>query len=44
MKKKDYIFLIAVLIFGGILWFILRPTDTGENALVRITVDGELYG
>ena len=44
MKKKDYIFLIAVLIFGGILWFILRPTDIGENALVRITVDGELYG
>lgn len=44
MKKKDYIFLIAVLIFGGILWFILRPTDTGENALVRITVNGVLYG
>lgn len=44
MKKKDYIFLIAVLVLGGILWFIFRPADTGEQATVRITVDGQIYG
>lgn len=44
MKKKDYIFLIAMLVFGGILWFIFRPTDAGEQAMVRITVDGQVYG
>ena len=44
MKKKDYIFFIAMLVFGGVLWFIFRPADTGDNAHVRITVDGKLYG
>ena len=44
MKKKDYIFLIAVLVLGGILWFVFRPADTSEQAMVRITVDGQVYG
>lgn len=44
IRKKDYIFLIAMLVFGGILWFVFRPSDAGEQAMVRITVDGQVYG
>lgn len=44
MKKRDYIFLIAMLLLGGILWFVFRPADAGEQSVVRITVDGQVYG
>ena len=44
MKKKDCIFLFAVLILGCVLWFIFRPSDADEQAMVRITVDGQMYG
>lgn len=44
MKKRDYICLIAMLVLGIIFWFIFRPTDDGEQATVRITVDGQVYG
>lgn len=44
MKKRDLIFLLCAIVTGCVLWIMLRPTDTGENAFVRITVDGELYG
>lgn len=44
MKKRDYIFLIAMLLLGGILWFVFRPADSGEQAVVRITVNGQVYG
>lgn len=44
MKKRDYIFLIAMLLLGAILWFVFRPAGADEQAMVRITVDGQVYG
>ena len=44
MKKKDYIFLLAMVVLGFILWFALRTKGTDEEDIVRITVDGQVYG
>lgn len=44
MKKRDLIFLLLMLAVGGLLWLFLRPDRTPDNAVVRITVDGELFG
>ena len=33
-----------MLLLGGILWFIFRPADAGEQSMVRITVNGQVYG
>lgn len=44
MKKRDVFLLILLLAVGGLLWFFLRPQTTDEKSIVRITVDGTVYG
>ena len=44
MKKRDVFLLILLLAAGGLLWFFLRPQTTDEKSIVRITVDGTVYG
>lgn len=44
MKKRDVFLLILLLAAGGLLWFFLRPQTTDKESIVRITVDGTVYG
>lgn len=44
MKKRDVFLLILLLAAGGLLWFFLRPQTTYKESIVRITVDGTVYG
>lgn len=44
MKKRDVFLLILLLAAGGLLWFFLRPQTTDKESIVRITVDGTMYG
>lgn len=44
MKKRDVFLLILLLATGGLLWLFLRPQTTAEKSIVRITVDGSVYG
>ncbi|MDO5390928.1 MAG: NusG domain II-containing protein [Eubacteriales bacterium] len=44
MKKKELVFIIAILLAALLLWggmFLMRK---GDYASIRITVDGEEYG
>ena len=44
MKKKEFVFIIAILLATLLLWggmFLMRK---GDYASIRITVDGEEYG
>lgn len=44
MKKKEFVFIIAILLAALLLWggmFLMRK---GDYASIRITVDGEEYG
>lgn len=42
MKKRDFVFIITVLIIAALSFFIIRITARGANT-VKITVDGELF-
>ena len=40
--KRDILLILALLICSAVLWFMLRPGDTGSYAVV--TVNGKEYG
>lgn len=44
MKKKEQIFIIAILLLAGILWLIFSLTGNKGGAIIHIRVDGEEYG
>lgn len=44
MKKKETIFIVAILAAAAVFWAVLHFTGTGKGASVLITVDGEDFG
>ncbi len=44
MKIRDIICIALLIAVGGLLWLFLRPGTSADNATVRISVDGTLYG
>lgn len=44
MKKKEVLFIGAILLFALILWIGITFLGKGNHNTVRITVDGEEYG
>lgn len=44
MKKREIIFIIAILVFAIILWCSLSLIQKGKYDSVRITVDGKEFG
>ncbi|MCR4718021.1 MAG: NusG domain II-containing protein [Firmicutes bacterium] len=42
MKKRDFIFIFAVLILAAAMFFIINPRSDNADT-VRITVDGKLF-
>lgn len=44
MKKKDMILAAAVLVLAGIVWAVLRFAPGQTGSVLRITVDGRVYG
>ena len=44
MKKKELIFIIAILLIAFALWGGMFLMQNGNYASIRITIDGEEYG
>ena len=44
MKKKDFILAGGVLCLALIVWMMLQFAMPKDNSVIRITVDGEVYG
>lgn len=44
MKKKEWIFIVGILVFAGILWTGLSLLRRGEYGSIEITVEGEVFG
>lgn len=44
MKKKEFIFIAAILVFALGLWGVMFLMRKGDYGSIRITVDGEEYG
>ncbi|MDD6619290.1 MAG: NusG domain II-containing protein, partial [Clostridiales bacterium] len=44
MKKKEVIFIVAILLLAFALWGGMFLMRSGNYASIRITVDGEEYG
>ena len=44
MKKKELIFIIAILLIAFALWVGMFLMQNGNYASIRITIDGEEYG
>lgn len=43
MKKKEFFFILGILLLSGILWIGLHLSGKGSET-IRITVNGEEYG
>ena len=44
MKKKDIVLILAVLMLAGVVWIILQFVPGRGGSLLKITVDGRVYG
>lgn len=44
MKKKDWILGIAVILIAVICWGAMAAVNGQPGSLVKITIDGEVYG
>ena len=44
MKKKEAIFIAAILVIAGVLWLGLRIAGQRPHNMIRITVDGKEFG
>ncbi len=44
IKKKDIILLLCVLLIAGIVFFVVKHKYSEAGVLVKVTVDGTIYG
>ena len=44
MKKKEKLFILAILLLAALLWLALQLFGSQEYGRIRISVDGEEYG
>lgn len=44
MKKNDWIMLVSILLISGLLFLIFTSFYGKPAAMVKVTVDGEVYG
>lgn len=44
MKKKEAIFIAAILVIAGVLWLGFRISGQHSHNTIRITVDGKEFG
>lgn len=44
MKKKEAIFIAAILVIAGVLWLGLQLAGQRSHNMIRITVDGKEFG
>lgn len=44
MKKKDVILAAVILALAGIVWAVLQFAPGQNGSVLRITVDGQVYG
>lgn len=44
MKKKEAIFIAAILVIAGVLWLGLRIAGQRPHNMIRITIDGKEFG
>ncbi len=44
MKKKEAIFIAAILVIAGVLWLGFRISGQRSHNTIRITVDGKEFG
>ena len=44
MKKKEAIFIAAILVIAGVLWLVFQISGQRSHNMIRITVDGKEFG
>lgn len=44
MKKKDFVIIAAVLVTAAIFWLLITLFWMEDGTVLRISVDGEIYG